>query len=342
MHWAIVLAGGGGTRFWPLSTPARPKQLLPLTGAGSTAASMVSLLSARIPPERILVVTSAALATAFRSIPGIHPENVLAEPRAASTAPALAWGTSEVLRRDPDAVVVSVHADWHLPDPEAFGRATATILAAAPEVDRVLTVGLVPTRPDPGFGYIVPGPPLASGVRIVDRFVEKPAPDVARQLIAQGAFWNSGLFAWSARRFLAEVERWSPELAPHLPLLQAGDVTTFYERVTPIAVDHAVLERSDRVGVVAASFPWDDVGTWDALFRVRERDGDGNIPVGPVTLLDTRNSLAWSDGPVIVAAGVSDLIIVAAHGRILVLPRERAPDIKALLARLPPDLQEPA
>ncbi len=342
MHWAILLAGGGGTRFWPLSTPARPKQLLPLTGSGSTAASMVAILSARIPPERILVVTSTRLADAFRALPGIHPDNVLAEPRAASTAPALAWGTSEALRRDPDAVVVSVHADWHLPDAEAFGLATATILAAAPEVDRLLTVGLRPTRPDPGFGYIVPGPLLSSGVHVVDRFVEKPTPEVALRLMAHGAHWNSGLFAWTARRFLTEVERWSPELAPHLSLLHSGDVAAFYERVTPIAVDHALLERSDRVGVVAASFPWDDVGTWDALFRVRERDGQGNIQVGPVSLLDARDSLAWSDGPVIVAAGVSDVIIVAAHGRILVLPRERAADLKSFLARLPPDLQEPA
>lgn len=342
MDWAILLAGGGGTRFWPLSTPTRPKQLLPLTGSESTAASMVAILSARIPPERILVVTSHALADAFRALPGVPPDNVLAEPRAASTAPALAWGTSEALRRDPDAVVVSVHADWHLPDPEAFGLATTAILEAAPAVDRLLTVGLRPTRPDPGFGYIVPGPPLASGVQAVDRFVEKPVPDVARQLMAQGAHWNSGLFAWTARRFLVEVERWSPELAPHLPLLQAGDITAFYERVTPIAVDHALLERSDRVGVVEATFPWDDVGTWDALFRVRERDCEGNIQVGPVSLLDARDSLAWSDGPTIVAAGVSDLIIVAAHGRVLVVPRERAVDLKSFLARLPPDIQEPA
>jgi len=237
-------------------------------------------------------------------------------------------------------VVVSVHADWHLPDPEAFGRATTGALAAAPQVDRLLTVGLPPTRPDAGFGYIVPGATLAPGVRSVDRFVEKPTSDTARHLMAEGALWNSGLFAWTARRFLAEAERWSPELAPHLSLLHSGDVASFYERVTPIAVDHALLERSDRVGVVAAAFPWDDVGTWDALFRVRARDPEGNIPVGPVSLLDTRDSLVWSDGPVIVAAGVSDLVIVAAHGRILVLPRERAADLKSFLARLPADRQE--
>ena len=342
MQWAILLAGGGGTRFWPLSTPARPKQLLPLTGAGSTAASMVAILSARIPPDRILVVTSAALADAFRALPGVRPDNVLAEPRAASTAPALAWGTSEALRRDPDAVVLSVHADWHLPDPEAFGLATAVVLAAAPEVDRLLTVGVEPIRPDPGFGYIVPGAILASGVRTVDRFVEKPPAGVAQQLMTAGARWNSGLFAWSARRFLAEAERWSPELSPHLPLLRSGDVASFYERVTPIAVDHALLERSDRVGMVEGTFPWDDVGTWDALFRVRERDAEGNIRVGSVSLLDTRDSLGWSDGPQIVAAGVSDLIIVAAHGRILVLSRERAAELKSFLARLPADLQDPA
>ena len=160
MHWGVLLAGGSGTRFWPLSSPSRPKQLLPLAGSRSSAEEAVDRLAGFIPPERILVVTGAALAPPLQAALPVPHANYLIEPRAASTGPALVWATVEALRRDPDAGVISMHADWAIRDPSAFVATAATALDTAARHARLVTVGMVPSRPETGFGYIVPGEPL--------------------------------------------------------------------------------------------------------------------------------------------------------------------------------------
>ncbi|HEY8062710.1 MAG TPA: sugar phosphate nucleotidyltransferase, partial [Gemmatimonadales bacterium] len=193
MQWAILLAGGSGTRFWPLSSPSRPKQLLPLAGPRSSAEEAVDRLAGFIPPERILVVSGAALAQALQRHVTLPAENFLVEPRAASTGPALVWATLEAARRDPDAAVISMHADWIVRDPAAFVASAATALGTAQRHRRLVTVGIVPSRPETGFGYIVPGQRLDSAARAVGRFVEKPDAARALDLMANGALWNSGL-----------------------------------------------------------------------------------------------------------------------------------------------------
>lgn len=336
-RWAAILAGGSGTRFWPLSTPTVPKQFLPLATAQPLLADAVDRLAGLIPAERILVITGRAHADDTRHLlPRLDPAHILAEPRAASTAPALAWATAVAAARDPDAAVLSLHADWWVGDDAAFRATADRALTAAERHDALVTVGIVPTRPDVGYGYIERGEPLGDGVWAVARFTEKPDADRAAALVAGGALWNSGLFAWTARRFFAETAAHARELAPGMAQLRAGAVPAFFAAVTSVAVDVSHFERSTRVVVVPGTFPWDDVGTWAALARVRARDGQGNVVVGDAVVRDSSDTIVWEDqGGGLVVDGVQGLVIVRANGRVLVTTRDRASRLKDLLERLP-------
>lgn len=340
MDWAVILAGGSGLRFWPLSSPLRPKQLLPLAGAHSTAEETLERLAGFIPPSRILIVTGAALAGPLADRLPIDPRNLLIEPRAASTGPALVWAAWEILRRDPDATILSLHADWVIGDSAAFVRTAGAALAAARKHDCLVTVGVVPSRPETGYGYIVPGAPLDHGARSVTRFAEKPEAGAALDLMAEGALWNSGLFAWTATRLLAEISAHTPEIARQLPRLEAGDLAGFYEKVPALSIDVGVLERSPRVAVLPGHFDWDDVGTWEALSRVRPRDPEGNVAVGEVAFHDASECIVWSEHLPVVIAGLRDVVVVEANGRILVMARSEAADLKRILDGLPPAIRE--
>jgi mannose-1-phosphate guanylyltransferase len=303
-------------------------------------AQAVDRLEGLVPPERVLVITGSRLLEETRllldTVPG---DNILGEPRAASTAPALAWATVVARARDPEAVILSLHADWHVGDDGAFRHAAARALDVAQQHDVLVTVGIVPTRPEVGYGYILPGEELRGDARRVKRFIEKPERGIAQQLIDDGALWNSGLFAWTADRFHAETQACAPEIAPHIPLIEAGDVNGFFNAVTPIAVDLSHFERSDRVAVVPGDFPWDDVGTWSALRRVRATDADENVIVGDATVRDCHGCVVWAeDGPVILD-GIQDLVIVRARGRTLITTTERAARLKDLLETLPENIR---
>jgi mannose-1-phosphate guanylyltransferase len=340
MRWGVILAGGSGTRFWPLSTPTHPKQLLPLSGPTSTAAQALGRLQGLIPRERVLVVTGRVLAPAVREALDLPAENVLAEPRAASTGPALVWATYEAHRRDPEAEVLSLHADWVIREDEAFRRSATTALETAARHNRLVTVGIVPSRPETGYGYIVPGAALEGLAWMVARFSEKPDAATALNLMAAGAFWNSGLFAWPAALLLRQISEYTPEIAPHLAALQAGNVEAFFQGVTPISIDVGLLERSPAVAVVRGAFSWDDVGNWDALARVRSRDRNGNVTVGPIFVHGAQDCVAWSDQEPIVMVGVRDLVVVRANGRILIMSRVHAPNLKAVLDALPAEVRD--
>jgi mannose-1-phosphate guanylyltransferase len=340
MRWAVILAGGSGTRFWPLSTPDTPKQLLPLSGTTSTAEESVERLTGLVPRERVLIVAGASLAPRLQERLELPTENVLVEPRAASTAPALVWATWEARRRDPEAEVLSLHADWVVGDPERFRRTSDHALTVARVHDRLVTVGVVPTRPETGYGYIVPGVPLDQSARAVGRFSEKPDAATALDLMAAGALWNSGLFAWTADCLLAETLLHMPEVSRALPALEGGDVGRYFREVTPISIDVGLLERSNAVAVVSGNFAWDDVGTWQALARVRPRDANGNVVVGPAVMVDSHDCIVWSERDPIVLAGVKDLVVVQANGRMLVMPAERAPAMKEVLDALPPAVRD--
>lgn len=333
--WAAILAGGSGTRFWPLSTAERPKQLLPLTGDRPLLAQAVARLRGLVPPERIIILTGPFLVDRVAAVvPEVPQANIFAEPRAASTAPALAWAAHWISKHDPGGQMLSLHADWAIGDDRAFRAAATHALGVAAEEDVLVTVGVKPTRNETGYGYIVPGKPLGSA-RSVRRFVEKPSPARAALLRRRGALWNTGLFAWGVARFLGEAGAYAQELAAGWPALNTGDAARFFAAVTPVAVDVAVLERTSRLGVVTGTFPWDDIGSWDALLRIRKRDARGNVTVGNVTLGDdVRRSVVWSENEQIAVIGVEDMIVVRANGRTLVMPTGRAERLRALVQSL--------
>lgn len=333
--WAAILAGGSGTRFWPLSTAERPKQLLPLTGDRPLLAQAVARLRGLVPPERIIILTGPFLVDRVAAVvPEVPQANIFAEPRAASTAPALAWAAHWISKHDPGGQMLSLHADWAVGDDRAFRAAATHALGVAAEEDVLVTVGVKPSRNETGYGYIVPGKPLGSA-RSVRRFVEKPSPARAALLRRRGALWNTGLFAWGVARFLGEAGAYAQELAAGWPALNAGDAARFFAAVTPVAVDVAVLERTSRLGVVTGTFPWDDIGSWDALLRIRKRDARGNVTVGNVTLGDdVRRSVVWSENEQIAVVGVEDMIVVRANGRTLVMPTGRAERLRALVQSL--------
>jgi mannose-1-phosphate guanylyltransferase len=336
-RWAVVLAGGVGSRFWPVSTPERPKQLLALATDQPLLADALARLAPLVPPERTLVLTNAVLVDAIAALaPRIPRANLIAEPRPAGTGAALAWAAHQIRERAGDeAVMISVHADWAVADDAGFRRALAAAADAAERHQALVTVGIVPDRPDPGFGYIQPGEALDHGARRVARFVEKPDRARAAQMVADGYLWNSGIFVWRVGDFLSELRALTPEIAPHLAA-HGDDLAAFFAAVTSgIAVDVGVLERSTRVLVLPGAFGWDDVGTWAALGRVRERDANGNAMSGRVHTLDAHGNVVYADGNGVVLYGVRDLVVVTRDGLTLVTTLDKASDLKTLIQSLP-------
>jgi len=340
-RWAVVLAGGVGSRFWPLSTPSRPKQLLPLVDERPLLVATLDRLAPLVPAASTLILTNASLRDVVREhVPGIPTENVIAEPRAVGTGGALVWAASEIERRDGrDATMISIHADWAIGDDEGFRTALSRAAAVAERESALVTVGVVPTRPDTGFGYIRPGSPVGDGVFRVDRFIEKPDRASAERMINEGALWNSGIFAWRVGDFLDDVRALTPELAPALASAN-GNAARFFQLATPVTVDVGVLERSSNVVVMPGSFQWDDVGTWAALARVRARDERGNAASGSAVLVDANDNVVYAEGTDVVLYGVRDLVVVVRDGLTLVTTKESAADLKTLISKLPPDIRD--
>ena len=340
--WNVVLAGGVGSRFWPLSTPDRPKQLLPLVSSVPMLRDTLDRMMPLAPLERTLVLTNASLRDAVLSLePGLPPENVIAEPRPAGTCAALAWAARIIAQRDgADTVMVCVHADWAIGDVEGYRRALREAAEVAAREHALVTIGIVPTRPDTGFGYIQPGEHVTGDVYRVARFVEKPDKVRAVTMVAEGFLWNSGIFAWRVGDLLEEIRSLTPEVQPALDAA-GDDLATFFAQVRSIAIDVGVLERSQRVLVMRGGFGWDDVGTWAALHRVRTHDNADNAANGPSFLFQSRGNVVHAEGNTVVLYGVDDLVVVARDGMVMVTTRERAADLKTLLDALPPELRGP-
>ncbi|MGH7709698.1 MAG: mannose-1-phosphate guanylyltransferase [Gemmatimonadaceae bacterium] len=344
IRWGVVLAGGTGSRFWPLSTPSRPKQLLALIDQRPLVVNTVERFTPIVDVERILILTNESLVAPIRSLlPAVPSENVIAEPKPAGTAAALTWASLEISRRSADAhdaVMLSVHADWAIGDAAGFRERLTCAAEAAATHQALVTVGVVPTRPDPGFGYIEPGELMDSELRRVARFIEKPGRVQAERLVAAGCLWNSGIFVWRSADFLQEVASLTPEVSAALAQ-HSGDRVGFFAAVKSVSVDVGVLERSKRVVVLPGDFGWDDVGTWSALRRVRQPDADGNASSGPVYAVDSsRNVVHAADGVDVVLYGVNDLVVVVQRDLTLVTSIERAADLKELLTHLPPSVRD--
>jgi mannose-1-phosphate guanylyltransferase len=344
--WVTILAGGSGTRFWPASTPGRPKQLLALAGDDTLIEDTVRRAQSLAPESRIRILTGSRLVDPFKKALGeLDPESFLVEPEARGTGPVLVWAAWSIAREDPSAVLVSLHADHAIQPPEAFQSLLRDAAAVASAGEVLLTVAIPPTRPETGFGYIQPGEAVGragstDAFRVLS-FVEKPDLATAERYVSSGYLWNSGIFVWKASLFLREVTAVAPELGNLLPLLDEGRVEEFFQAAPIISVDEAVLERSSKVAFVRATFQWDDVGSWEALARTRPCDGEGNVLLGSAHAVESRGNIAMAEEGSVVLFGVEDLVVVRSGETVLVAHRARTPDLKALLDTLPPDLRDP-
>ncbi|HKU43287.1 MAG TPA: mannose-1-phosphate guanylyltransferase [Polyangiales bacterium] len=348
MHdvFAVIMAGGSGTRFWPQSRKAWPKQFLALAGSEqSLLQQTVQRLSGTIPADRILVVTSERHAEATRQqLPDLPPANVLAEPIGRNTAPCVAWAAAHVSARSPHAVMAVLPSDPHIQDEAGYREVLSRALAAASD-GGLVTIGVSPTRPETGYGYIEVGSPLSEGVHRVSRFVEKPDLERAQGFLLAGNFlWNSGMFFFRADVVLAEFERQLPDLFQFArgcrELLARGSsdreyVAERYAQLTSISIDHGIMERARDIRVVPGSFGWFDIGSWTTAYELAAKDKSGNAVVADGVLVDCeRCYVRAKNGKVIALVGVKDLIVVDTEDALLILPRERAQDVRRVVEQL--------
>jgi mannose-1-phosphate guanylyltransferase len=322
-----------------VSTWERPKQLLPLAGPRALIEDTVERARALVPDERIRILAGEHLAAAFRGVlPDLPASAYLVEPQARGTCPVLVWAAWEVARLDPEAVLVSLHSDHLIRPLDAFQDTVAAAAEVARTLEMLVTVGIQPDRVETGYGHIQPGAdidaPAGADAFRVAAFHEKPDADTARRYVDAGYLWNSGIFVWRASVFLEEVRRHAPEVAAHLPLLEREGPGAFFSAVPVCVVDTAVMERSDRVACVRATFAWDDVGSWEALARTRDADASGNVIVGEGRAVEGSGNVIFADGGRVVLFGVDDMVVVRSGDTTLVVPRERAADLKTLLGSL--------
>ena len=341
-----MLAGGVGSRFWPASTPGRPKQLLSLASDEPLIVDTVNRALGLVPEERIRILASDRLTELILEVlPSLGREAFMVEPQARGTAPVLAWAAWEIAKIDPAAVIVSLHADHIIKPITAYLQLLRDAADLAQETGRLFAVSVPPNRPETGYGYIEPGEPLdaPAGVQAftVAAFHEKPDTETARRYVTEGHFWNSGIFVWTAAAFLGEVRKVAPEIGDLLPLIDDESSEAFFAQVPSATVDVAVLEQSARVASVTATFDWDDVGSWEDLTRSREADASGNVVVGLGHVVEGESNVIYTEGSTVVTFGVNGLVVVQSGDITLVSTTERAPDLKRLLEQLPASVREP-
>jgi mannose-1-phosphate guanylyltransferase len=352
--YALILAGGSGERFWPLSRRARPKQLLRLVADQTLLEQTVERLEGLVGPDRILVLTNIEQEAAVRELlPKLPKENIVAEPAKRDTAAAIALGAGWVASRDHSATMIVLPADHVIKDTAAFQKTLAAAALAAEETGALVTIGVKPTWACPGYGYIEQGEVVRlrsvgaeSAVHRVVRFREKPNSDLAESFLRKGNFrWNAGMFVWSVPSVLSEFNRHTPELASFISQVRAPDkfqetIRKRFGDLPRISFDYAIMEKADRVLVVEASFDWDDVGSWGAVAKYFKSDPEGNAANSEITALDSTNNIVFnSDGTRVALLGVHNLIVVRTGDAILVCHRHQAEKIKNLLGKLPEELQ---
>lgn len=336
---AVVMAGGRGTRFWPRSRTARPKQFLAIAGTDTLLHQTVHRLDGHVRPDHIFVVTTEDLAEETRRmLPDLPPGNVLVEPEGRNTAPCLALALVQIEQKFPEGVMAVLSADHWIGDPEIFMADLELAVDHATRKRELVTFGIRPSYPETGYGYIESegqGPVLQ-----VKAFREKPPVEVAIEYLESGRhFWNAGMFVWTLADFRKGLETHAPEvLAPLDAWVKAGSqvsaLAAAYRQLPQVAIDVALMEKARSVAVVPTRFRWSDVGSWPAAIEFQQPDAQGNVSLGDTFLLDTHNSAFFGGKRFIAASGVEDLIVVDAEDALLICRKDRAQSVKQIVEHL--------
>jgi mannose-1-phosphate guanylyltransferase len=349
--YAIVMAGGSGTRFWPASRANKPKQFLDLFGGGTMIQHTVRRIEELVPAERVFVITNQAFVGLVKEqLPEIPAENIVAEPVAKNTAPCIAIGAELIRRKDPDAVMIVLPSDHTISDEPAFRNVLQTGVDYARANKALITIGIRPNRPETGYGYIqLKENAYAQGtfekVYSVKTFAEKPDLATAKRFLASGDFlWNSGMFIWHIDTIMKAFEKLLPETFKELQkasdLMNRGlmneAISEFFHSVNSISIDYGIMEKADAVYVVPGNFGWNDVGSWTAVHELSEKDENGNALKAAYAIVDsTRNSLiASKSGKLIAIVGLDDVAVVETEDAILVTSLKHAQNVKNITAAL--------
>ena len=346
MYYAVIMAGGSGTRLWPLSRRDYPKQALKLVGERTMFQYAVERIRSIFPPERILVVTLAKHAPILmEQVPELPKENFILEPEGRGTAPAIGLASIHIADQDPDACMVILTADHFIKETKRF----CEVLVAAEKVahSRLVTLGIPPSNPSTGFGYIhqgaLAGEENGFPFYTVERFTEKPDPATARKMVESGEYsWNSGMFVWQGKRILREFQQQMPDFYTQLMEVQVTLGTPGYQavvervwpQVTKETIDYGIMECASDVVVIPVDIGWTDIGSWGSLFDLLPADANDNVFVGPHIEIDTRNTMIFGDKRLVAVMGVEDLVIVDTEDVVMVCSREREQDVKALVEYL--------
>ncbi len=346
-RYAVIMAGGRGERFWPRSRQARPKQFLTLAGDRSLLQQTVDRLRPMFAPDHVYVVLgSNHLNLAREQLPEVPPENFIVEPEGRNTAPCIGLAAIHIHWRDPDAGMLVCPADHLIQGEELFMQCLDRGFQWAASDNGLVTIGIVPSRPETGYGYIERDrEPLASAPAIypVHRFVEKPDLKRAKEFVRDGKYyWNSGIFIWNTGVILDQIRTHLPELHEGLETIRAcigtdehNDVLAeVFPGLPSISIDYGVMEKAPRIFMVEGNFGWDDLGSWGALASIAESDAASMSVRGPFVGYDNNNCFIRSDGTLVAAIGLQDLIIVEDENVILICPKERTQDVKELVKQL--------
>jgi len=342
MIHAVIMAGGIGSRFWPRSRKKKPKQVLNIFGSNTLLQETVERISPLIPLEQILIVTTNELVDHIRKqLPEIRDDNIIIEPVGRNTAPCIGLAAKVLEERDPEGVMVILPADHLISDGDRFLNCLEQAVATAEQDDSLVTIGITPTQPEIGYGYIQYDQETKrpSGAYKVRTFAEKPNLETAIRFVESGDFlWNSGMFIWSAKRILREIEHSMPELFAALEaigaLSESEKETQFehlYSGLRPISIDYGVMERAENVAVVKGDFSWSDIGNWAEVYRLTPKDKNGNVNIDGHVMIDSENCMVDSSNQLVATVGVSNLIIVNTGDALLICHRDHAQEVKRIV-----------
>lgn len=351
MVYAVIMAGGSGSRFWPKSTKKLPKQFLSLFGEGTMIQNTAHRINPLIPQERILVVTNDNYVDIVKEqLPEVPHENIVGEPVAKNTAPCVAIAAEMLYKKDPEAVMVVLPADHHIEDPKSFNEYLKAAIEKAQSEKALVTIGINPSRPETGYGYIH-GQNSSSeefngkSIHPVKAFKEKPDKKTAQEFLDSGDYyWNSGMFIWSAKTILSEFE-------DHLPAMfekvkGAGEklfskdhskaIDDFYLACESVSIDYGIMEQAQKVYVVPGEFGWNDVGSWVAVYELGDKDGNGNVVKSDnTTFSESENNYVYSEsGKMISVVGMDGVAVVETEGAILVCKLDKAQNVKDIVKQL--------